>query len=109
MRCEEAVGVTQQAVALLLEEAATLPKLVQPAANHLTDFEPPLYNVWKQQTETPGLGHFGNSDGGTTKRCPMEGSAAGLPLTRHTGSRQRADTATTEQTWRTCRWSSSTK
>lgn len=32
------------------------------AANHATDFEPPLYNVWKQQERTPGSAHFGNSE-----------------------------------------------
>jgi hypothetical protein len=32
------------------------------AAQHLTDFDPPLYNVWKQQERTPGVGHFGNSE-----------------------------------------------
>ena len=26
------------------------------------DFETPLYNVWKQQTKTAGVKHFGNSD-----------------------------------------------
>lgn len=31
-------------------------------AEHATDFEPPLYNVWKQQEKTPGGKHFGNSE-----------------------------------------------
>ena len=26
------------------------------------DFDPPLYNVWKQQTKTAGVNHFGNSE-----------------------------------------------
>ena len=26
------------------------------------DFDPPIYNVWKQQTKTPGPDHFGNSE-----------------------------------------------
>lgn len=26
------------------------------------DFEVPLYNVWKQQTKTAGVNHFGNSE-----------------------------------------------
>jgi hypothetical protein len=38
------------------------------ASQHLTDFDPPLYNVWKQQTKTPGSSHFG------IKRCTMAGS-----------------------------------
>ena len=26
------------------------------------DWTPPIYNVWKQQTKTPGVDHFGNSE-----------------------------------------------
>ena len=32
------------------------------AAEHATDFDRPLYNVWKQQQKTPGSEHFGNSE-----------------------------------------------
>jgi len=32
------------------------------AANHATDFEIPIYNIWKQQTKTEGSTHFGNSE-----------------------------------------------
>ncbi len=32
------------------------------AADHAADFDPPLYNVWKQQERTPGAKHFGNSE-----------------------------------------------
>ena len=32
------------------------------AAAHAVDFEPPIYNVWKQQTKTAGSSHFGNSE-----------------------------------------------
>jgi len=35
----EREGMTQQAVDLVLQETAELPKLVKPAAEHLTDFE----------------------------------------------------------------------
>jgi hypothetical protein len=31
-------------------------------ANHATDFEPPIYNIWKQQEKTSGSSHFGNSE-----------------------------------------------
>lgn len=31
-------------------------------ADHTVDFDPPLYNVWKQQEKTLGSGHFGNSE-----------------------------------------------
>jgi len=40
-----------------------LNKSQQAAAEHATDdFDPPLYNVWKQQEKTPGASHFGNSE-----------------------------------------------
>lgn len=32
------------------------------AASHATDFDPPFYNIWKQQEKTPGSKHFGNSE-----------------------------------------------
>jgi hypothetical protein len=32
------------------------------AAEHAVDFEPPIYNVWKQQEKTSGSGIFGNSE-----------------------------------------------
>ena len=31
--------------------SAELPKHLKPAADHLADFEPPIYNVWKWQDE----------------------------------------------------------
>jgi hypothetical protein len=33
-----------------------------PSSQHLTDFDPPMYNIWKQQTKTKGSSHFGNSE-----------------------------------------------
>jgi hypothetical protein len=47
----EREAITHQAVDLVLQEMASLPKLAESdkaAAEHLTDFDPPLYNVWKQ-------------------------------------------------------------
>lgn len=61
----EHVGITEAAVRQIIEETADLPKLrssEQAEATHATDFDPPLYNVWKQQTRTPGSAHFGNSE-----------------------------------------------
>jgi hypothetical protein len=29
------------------------------AASHATDFDPPIYNIWKQQEKTAGSKHFG--------------------------------------------------
>jgi hypothetical protein len=34
----------------------------RPAASHAVDFDPPLYNVWKQQEKTQGSSHYGNSE-----------------------------------------------
>lgn len=31
-------------------------------AEHATDFDPPLYNIWKQQEKSSGSSHFGNSE-----------------------------------------------
>lgn len=42
--------------------SAGLPENLKPAAEHLTDFAPPIYNIWKQQEKTPGSSHFGNSE-----------------------------------------------
>jgi hypothetical protein len=33
-----------------------------PAAQHQTEFDLPIYNVWKQQTKSEGSSHFGNSE-----------------------------------------------
>ena len=44
----EREGLTQKAVSLILEEMAELPKVLKPTAEHLIDFEIPIYNVWKQ-------------------------------------------------------------
>jgi len=37
-------------------------KTQQNAANHETDFELPIYNIWKQQEKSAGSAHFGNSE-----------------------------------------------
>lgn len=31
-------------------------------AEHVTGFDPPIYNIWKQQTKSEGSSHFGNSE-----------------------------------------------
>lgn len=60
-----AVETPQQTVADLVKtftDSGKLSESGKAAANHATDFEPPIYNVWKQQEKTPGSGHFGNSE-----------------------------------------------
>lgn len=61
----ERENLTKSAVSEICSEMADLPKMdksAQAGAAHATDFEPPLYNIWKQQTKTAGSGHFGNSE-----------------------------------------------
>ena len=53
----EAVGKTQQAVATW-EEGFTK-KLTE---RNFVNFDPPIYNVWKQQAKSDGPSHFGNSE-----------------------------------------------
>jgi hypothetical protein len=59
----EAVGEKKQRVSeVICPDLANLPKADKSAAEHATDFEPPIYNIWKQQTKTAGSSHFGNSE-----------------------------------------------
>ena len=61
----EAEDLTKQAVALVCQEMADLPKLDKPStalAEHATDFDAPIYNIWKQQEKSSGPNHFGNSE-----------------------------------------------
>ena len=48
----EREGVSVQPVKDVISDfSANLPKNLKPSADHLTDFDPPIYNVWKQQEE----------------------------------------------------------
>lgn len=61
----EEVGLTEEAVRLITQESAELPKLGKPdraAADHAVDFDAPIYNIWKQQEKSGGASHFGNSE-----------------------------------------------
>jgi hypothetical protein len=61
----DAVGITQGEVAKTIPhgEPAELNKSDRAAADHATDFDVPIYNVWKRQDRTPGFSdHFGYSD-----------------------------------------------
>jgi hypothetical protein len=53
------IGYVNEAVS---SDPADLPPVNKAAAEHATDFEAPIYNVWKQQDKTPGGKHFGNSE-----------------------------------------------
>ena len=43
-------------------EIGKLANSAKAAAEHATDFAPPIYNIWKQQEKTAGGKHFGNSE-----------------------------------------------
>lgn len=60
----DAVGMTQAEIAKSIPngESAELNKSDQANADHATDFDVPIYNVWKQQTKSEGSSHFGNSE-----------------------------------------------
>ena len=61
----EAVDAPQQTVADLAKgftEIGNLSDFGKTAASHLTAFDPPIYNVWKQQDRSEGSRHFGNSE-----------------------------------------------
>jgi hypothetical protein len=58
MRCysqgeiAEAAGISQPTVAEVVSEFSDVKKLIKSdlaAPEHATDFEPPVYNIWKQQ------------------------------------------------------------
>jgi hypothetical protein len=61
----ESEGVSVQPVKEVVDENADLQKHPKPhraAAEHATDFDPPIYNIWKQQDKSSGSSHFGNSE-----------------------------------------------
>lgn len=58
----EATNVSKMEVSRVCNESAELPESYKPSANHQTDFDPPLYNIWKQQEKSNGSSHFGNSE-----------------------------------------------
>lgn len=56
-------GLSEEGVRKIVSQlSAELPEVVKAGANHITDFEIPLYNVWKQQTKSSGSRHPGNSE-----------------------------------------------
>jgi transcriptional regulator with XRE-family HTH domain len=58
----EREGMSQPQIKEILSEMAELPKPIKASANHLTDFEVPLYNIWKFKEKSRGSNHFGNSE-----------------------------------------------
>lgn len=71
MRCysqqeiADAEGLSRDSVTDIMGEFSDvkkLPKSDAAAADHATDFTPPIYNIWKQQEKSKGSDHFGNSE-----------------------------------------------
>ena len=62
----EREGLTRRAVEPILADfldLEKLPKSLRTAADHADEaFQPPFYNIWKQQEKTAGSSHFGNSE-----------------------------------------------
>jgi len=61
----DSVGETPARVNQIVAELPKLDSLSksdQATAEHATDFEVPIYNIWKQQTKSEGSSHFGNSE-----------------------------------------------
>ena len=57
---------SREAISNISVEFPILEKLPKPAQTLATyaepEWTPPIYNIWKQQTKTPGSKHFGNSE-----------------------------------------------
>lgn len=61
----DALGVAQKNVSTTIDNfilSVLENQKYKVAAEHASDFNPPLYNIWKQQEKTPGSRHFGNSE-----------------------------------------------
>jgi hypothetical protein len=54
----ESVGVHKDTADEICRKLANLPKSDKAAGEHATDFEVPLYNIWKQQEQTAGVNHY---------------------------------------------------
>jgi len=58
-------GVDDSTISLMAKEFLNFGNIAEnqkASASHATDFEIPLYNVWKQQDKSKGVSHFGNSE-----------------------------------------------
>ena len=61
----EACGCDKATVSRVAEEllqSVSKNQTQQSHSEHATDFDPPIYNIWKQQTKSEGSSHFGNSE-----------------------------------------------
>lgn len=60
----DALDISQGEVAKIIPNGkpAEWNKVDQANADHATDFDPPLYNVWKFKEKSNAVGHFGNTE-----------------------------------------------
>ncbi|MCP4539860.1 MAG: ParB N-terminal domain-containing protein [Chloroflexi bacterium] len=58
----EAVQCDQKTVENVLGKKDICPKFLKPTADHLVDFEVPLYSVWSFGKKSGDVSHFGNSE-----------------------------------------------
>ena len=75
----EKEGLSKAEVNNVCSEMAELPNVNKPIAEHLVDFDPPLYNIWKQHEKTLCLrtfllcqSHFKNEKGHPLKGTCQE-------------------------------------
>jgi hypothetical protein len=54
----ETVGCGQSTISEVLSEQYLNTESIEPVAEHMTDFDPPIYNIWKQQTKSNGVSHY---------------------------------------------------
>ena len=55
-------GIHKDTVSEVCRKMADLPKSDKLSSEHLIDFEPPIYNVWKKKKKSDGQSHYGNSE-----------------------------------------------
>lgn len=60
----ESVGLSQPQLSEIVSKFGngSIAKTELASAEHATDFNPPIYNIWKQQEKSNNVGHFGNSE-----------------------------------------------
>jgi hypothetical protein len=57
------VGISEKEVGKIVsDQTASLPKGQKADSDHATNFDIPIYNIWRQQAKSDGSSHFGNSE-----------------------------------------------
>jgi len=58
----DSTNVTKETVSAVCQKKKDISKSDKSLANHENDFEPPIYNIWRQQSKSNEVGHFGNTE-----------------------------------------------